>query len=179
MRNRFEQSVLGDPAAFCRWFEQQAAALVSAYRPVPASLPRGDGLFLGSQWFPMEHLVQSVMSLLDGGNSEDLNNLLENISAKWSKHWLVAYALAEVAYARGEHDRSLDLLIESASLRKYSVPLYRLLSIRLGEAGRDKSILATFLRESFGIDLDYLDRMGVPTRSEIAGPAAEPQQEAA
>lgn len=180
LRSRFEQSALGDAAPFCRWFEQQATALVAEYRDVPQVPARaGEGLFLGGAWYPLEQLVQLVMGHLDRAEHEALSNLLENISAKWNKHWLVAYALGEMAYARGERERALDLLIESAAQRKYSLPLYRLLSARLDECGRDKQVLDAFLRDSFGIDLAYLDRQGVPSRREIAGVAAEPQREAA
>lgn len=180
LRSRFEQSALGDAASFCRWFEQQATALVAGYRDVPQVPARaGEGLFLGGAWYPLEQLVQLVMGHLDRAEHEALSNLLENISAKWNKHWLVAYALGEMAYARGERERALDLLIESAAQRKYSLPLYRLLSARLDECGRDKQVLDAFLRDSFGIDLAYLDRQGVPSRREIAGVAAEPQREAA
>lgn len=180
LRSRVEQGGLGDAQAFCRWFESEAVTLVSQYRDVPEVPARaGDGIFLSGQWYAMEQLILLVMSHLERREFELLGNLLENISAKWCKHWLVAYALAEMAHANGERERALDLLIESAALRKYSLPLYRLLSARLDECGRDKSLLEAFLRESFGIELSYLDRQGVPSRLEIAGIQADTQREAA
>ncbi|MGO4326829.1 hypothetical protein AB4Z48_10905 [Cupriavidus sp. 2TAF22] len=170
MRARFEQSPLFDAPAFTRWLEAEMTGLVGQYREVPpAGAGLEEGVFFDGQWHPMEEIVLAVVSLLQERNYLDLNSLLENISAKWSRHWLVAFALAEMAHESGNKEWSLDLLIESAALRKFSLPLYRLLSQRLDECGRDKSVLDQFLQQSFGLDLAYLDRQPVPSIAEIAG----------
>ncbi len=54
-------------------------------------------------------------------------------------------------------------------MRKYSLPLYRLLLARLDELGQDKTVLGDFLHEAFGLDLAYLEAQPVPSIHEIAG----------
>lgn len=170
IRQRFEASALFDAAAFCRWFESEVTGWAQGYRqPGQHDRPGGDGLFFGGRWHAMEDIVLTVVEALEAGNTDGLANVLENISAKWSKHWLVAYALSELAYRRGEAGAALELLIESTTLRKYSLPLYRLLLARLDECGQDKTVLADFLQQAFGIDIAFLAGQPLPTVREIAG----------
>jgi len=179
IRPMFENSALFDAARFCRWFEGEIAGLVSEYR-TPGSLerPEGDGLFFNSQWISMPEIAGSVVDAIANKNADALANVLENISAKWSKHWLVAYALSELLYQQGDRTGALDLLIDSAVMRKYSLPMYRLLLARLDELGQDKSVLAGFLKESFGLDLAFVEAMPIPSIHEITGvPARVPQAE--
>ena len=88
----------------------------------------------------------------------------------------MAYALSELLYQQGDKAGALDLLIDSAMLRKYSLPLYRLLLARLDELGQDKSALAAFLQESFGLDAAVVEAMPVPTIHEITGVPARAEQ---
>ncbi|KWR79438.1 O-linked N-acetylglucosamine transferase, SPINDLY family protein [Cupriavidus sp. IDO] len=170
IRPMFEASPLSDAAGFCRWFEGELAGWVGTYRQ-PGLLPRaaGEGVYFGGRWHAMEEIVLAVVRELRASNPDGLINILENISAKWSRHWLVAYALSEIAYRDGDREAALDLLIDSATLRKYSLPLYRLLLARLDELGQDKSPLAAFLQEAFGVELAYLEAQPVPSAYEIAG----------
>jgi len=179
IRPMFENSALFDAAGFCRWFEGEMAGWVSAYR-TPGSLerPEGDGLYFNGQWIPMHEIAFWVVDAMEKRNADALANVLENISAKWSKHWLVAYALSELLYQQGDRTGALDLLIDSAVMRKYSLPMYRLLLARLDELGQDKSVLAGFLQESFGLDLAFVEAMPIPSIHEITGvPARAPQAE--
>lgn len=170
IRQRFEASPLFDAAAFCRWFEGEVASWTSSYRqPGKLERPAGDGVFFGGRWHAMEEIIVSVVNTLQAGNADGLANVLENISARWSKHWLVAYALSEVAYMQGDTTTALELLIESATLRKYSLPLYRLLLARLDECGQDKTALADFLQEAFGLDIALLEAQPLPSVFEITG----------
>lgn len=180
IRPMFEASALFDAAAFCRWFESEIAGWVAAYRQ-PGVLPKpaGDGVFFGGRWHTMEEIILSVVDALTSGNIDGLVNVLENISAKWSKHWLVAFALAEISYLQHDRQEALDLLIESAMLRKYSLPLYRLLIARLDECGQDKSELAAFLQEAFGVDIAFLEMQPLPSVFEIAGVPVQAEEVAA
>jgi len=177
IRTMFENSALFDAAGFCRWFEGEMAGWVSAYR-TPGSLqrPEGDGLCFNGQWIPMHEIAFSVVDALEKRNADALANVLENISAKWSKHWLVAYALSELLYQQGDKTGALDLLIDSAVMRKYSLPMYRLLLARLDELGQNKSVLAGFLQESFGLELPFVEAMPIPSIHEITGVPACVQQ---
>jgi predicted O-linked N-acetylglucosamine transferase (SPINDLY family) len=177
IRPMFENSALFDAAGFCRWFEGEMAGWVSAYR-TPGSLerPEGDGLFFNAQWISMSEIVGSVVDAIANKNADALANVLENMSAKWSKHWLVAYALSELLYQQGDKTGALDLLIDSAVMRKYSLPMYRLLLARLDELGQDKSVLAGFLQESFGLDLAFVEAMPIPSIHDITGVPARAQQ---
>lgn len=170
IRPMFEASPLFDAAGFCRWFETEVAGWVGSYRqPGQIQQDSADGVFFNGRWHPMEEIIIAVVAALRSGNDQGLENLLENISAKWSKHWLVAYALSEFAYRQGDKQAALDLLIESANLRKYSLPLYRLLLVRLDECGQDKTVLDEFLQQAFGLNLAYLEGQPVPSMFEIAG----------
>jgi len=177
IRPMFENSALFNAAGFCRWFEGEMAGWVSAYRTL-GSLERieGDGLYFNGQWISMPEIARSVVDAMEKRSADALANVLENISAKWSKHWLVAYALSELLYQQDDKTGALDLLIDSAVLRKYSLPLYRLLLARLDELGRDKSVLAGFLQESFGLDLAFVEAMPIPSIHEITGVPARAQQ---
>ncbi|WP_186426847.1 tetratricopeptide repeat protein [Cupriavidus metallidurans] len=177
IRTRFEGSALSDAAGLCRWLEEEMAKWVSAYRtPGQIARPDGEGLFFGGRWISMEEIATSLVGIMATYDTDALANLLENVSAKWSKHWLVAYALSELLYQQGDKAGALDLLIDSAMLRKYSLPLYRLLLARLDELGQDKSALAAFLQESFGLDAAVVEAMPVPTIHEITGVPARAEQ---
>ncbi|WP_416051753.1 hypothetical protein [Cupriavidus basilensis] len=170
MRHRFEKSAIFDAAGFARWFESQAVALVGQHRDVSHLEARTqDGVFCAGAWHSMEELVLTIGLLLEQGRHIELSSLLENMSAKWSKHWLVAFALGEMQQHLGNHDRALELLMESINLRPYHVPLYRLLSVRMDEGGHDKSPLADILQQQFGLDLALIERQGKPTTHEILG----------
>ncbi|WP_019450516.1 tetratricopeptide repeat protein [Cupriavidus sp. BIS7] len=177
IRPMFENSALFDAAGLCRWLEGEMEGWVSAYRtPGRLDRPAGDGFFFSGQWIPMEQILTSAVEAMVNHDAEGLTNVLENISAKWNKHWLVAYALSELLYQEGDKPGALELLIDSAVLRKYSLPLYRLLLARLDELDRDKSVLAGFLQESFGLDLAFVEAMPVPSIHEITGVPARTQQ---
>ncbi|WP_231909701.1 tetratricopeptide repeat protein [Cupriavidus nantongensis] len=180
IRPMVEASPLFDAAGFCRWLEAEMAQWVDTYRQ-PGQLPQaaGEGLFFGGRWHRMEEITLLVIDALETGSIESLENVLENISAKWSKHWLVAYALSELLYRQGDREGALELLLESATLRKYSLPLYRLLLARLDECGQDKTALADFLHEAFGLELDYLEAQPVPSMREVAGIPTQSEKVAA
>lgn len=179
IRPMFEGSALFDAAGMCRWLEGEMTDWVRAYRtPGRIARPDGEGLFFAGRWIAMEEIAASLVDILAARDTDALANLLENVSAKWSKHWLVAYALSELLYQQGDRAGALDLLIDSATLRKYSLPLYRLLLARLDELEQDKAPLAGFLQESFGLDLAIVEAMPVPTVHEITGvPARAPRGE--
>ncbi|WP_042880104.1 tetratricopeptide repeat protein [Cupriavidus necator] len=180
VRQMFEASPLFDAATFCRWFEGEIADWAGSYRqPGQVERPAGDGVFFGGRWHRVEEIIVAVIATLQAGDTDGLANVLENISAKWSKHWLVAYALSEGAYRQGDAGTALELLIESATLRKYSLPLYRLLLARLDECGQDKTVLADFLQQAFGLDLAFLEAQPLPSMHEIAGIPAQPEAAAA
>ncbi len=170
IRPNFEKSSAHDAAGFSHWFEQQAIELVSKYRSVPVSDgTRPDGIFFGDEWHSLGNLVIAIASALQSQSYTDLRNLLENMSAKWSKHWLIAYALSEIEYHTGSRETALEILTESIGLRSYYLPLYRLLSARLDEVQHDKSALSAVLQQAFGIDIDYLDRQPVPSIFDVLG----------
>ncbi len=170
LRHRFEKSAIADVAGFTRWFEDQAAQLISQHRDVSHLKPRTqDGVFCNGAWHSMEELVLTIGLLLEEGRHFELNKLMENMSAKWSKHWLIAFALGEMAQRIGNHDRALELLMEAINLRPYHLPLYRLLSARMRESGHDTGPVADILQQQFGLDLALLDSRGKPSTHEILG----------
>ncbi|WP_043353492.1 tetratricopeptide repeat protein [Cupriavidus basilensis] len=170
LRHRFEKSAIADVAGFTRWFEDQAAQLISQHRDVSHLKPRTqDGVFCNGAWHSMEELVLTIGLLLQEGRHIELNSLLENMSAKWSKHWLIAFALGEMAQREGRYDRALELLMEAVNLRPYHLPLYRLLSVRMREGGHDTSPVADILQQQFGLDLALIDSQGKPSTYEILG----------
>ncbi|WP_420998378.1 tetratricopeptide repeat protein [Cupriavidus sp. 30B13] len=170
LRHRFEKSAIFDAAGFTRWFEGQLTELVGQHRDVGHLQPRAqDGVFCAGAWHPMEHLVLTIGLLLEEGRHIELNSLLENMSAKWSKHWLIAFALGEMEQRIGNHERALELLMEAVNLRPYHLPLYRLLSARMEAGGHDKAPLAEILQQQFGLDLALIDSQGRPSTHEILG----------
>ncbi len=170
LRHRFEKSAIADVAGFTRWFEDQAMQLIGPHRDVSHLKPRTqDGVFCNGDWHSMEELVLTIGLLLEEGRHFELNGLLENMSAKWSKHWLIAFALGEMEQRIGNHDRALELLMEAINLRPYHLPLYRLLSARMRDGGHDTSPVADILQQQFGLDLALIDSQGKPSTHEILG----------
>ncbi len=99
IRPMFEASPLFDAAGHCRWLEAQMARWVGTYRrPGQIELPPGEGVFFGGRWHSLPEIIEAVVAALECGDHSALENVLENISAKWSRHWLVAYALSELLY---------------------------------------------------------------------------------
>ncbi|WP_454733729.1 MULTISPECIES: O-linked N-acetylglucosamine transferase, SPINDLY family protein [Cupriavidus] len=180
IRQRFEQSPVADGAGFARWLETELAALVDPRGlrgPAPAA--QHDGMFFAGAWHGMGEIVVAIAGLLEAGRFGETRSLLENLSAKWSKHWLVPYVLAEMEYRGGNKEAAIDLLMESVGLRAYHVPLYRLLSARMDECGYDKTVLADFLQQQFGMSLDYLGQQAVPTVFDVLGIEVVPAQSSA
>ncbi|SPD68909.1 TPR domain protein, putative component of TonB system (modular protein) (plasmid) [Cupriavidus taiwanensis] len=170
LRHRFEKSAAFDAAGFTRWFEAETVALVQQHRDLSHLVARTqDGVFCKGAWHSMEELVLTISLLLEEGRHIELNSLLENMSSKWSKHWLVAFALGEMEQRVGNYDRALELLMESINLRPYHLPLYRLLNARMAERGHDRSWLAELLNQQFGLELALLEGQGKPTTHDILG----------
>ncbi|MDW3684150.1 hypothetical protein RA280_20825 [Cupriavidus sp. CV2] len=170
MRHRMEKSAILDVAGFARWFEEQALQYASQHRDVSHLAPRTqDGVFCAGAWHSMEELVLTIGLLLDQERHIELRSLLENMSAKWSKHWLIAFALGEIEQQLGNPERALELLMEAINLRPYHVPLYRLLSVRMDEGGHDKNPLADILQQQFGLELALIESQGKPSTHEILG----------
>ncbi|MGN5479155.1 hypothetical protein ACTMU2_26160 [Cupriavidus basilensis] len=106
IRPMFEASPLFDAAGHCRWLEAQMARWVGTYRrPGQIELPPGEGVFFGGRWHSLPEIIEAVVAALECGDHSALENVLENISAKWSRHWLVAYALSGVALSSGRPGR--------------------------------------------------------------------------
>lgn len=170
LRHVFEKSPIFDAAGFARWFEEQAVALVQQHRDVSHLQPRTqDGVFCKGEWHPMHELVLTIAVLIEEGRHIELNSLLDNMASKWSKHWLIAFALGEMEQRVGNHDRALELLMETINQRPYHLPLYRLLNARMAERGHDRTPLAGILQQQFGLDLPLLEAQGKPTIHEILG----------
>ncbi|WP_420998379.1 tetratricopeptide repeat protein [Cupriavidus sp. 30B13] len=170
IRQRFEQSPVADGAGFARWLEAELAALVDPQGlRGPAPPAQQDGMYFAGAWHGMGDIVLAIAGLLEAGRFGETRSLLENLCAKWSKHWVVPYVLAEMEYRGGNKEAAVDLLMESVGLRAYHLPLYRLLSARMDECGYDKAVLADFLRQQFGMSLDYLEQQAVPTVFDVLG----------
>jgi len=105
-----------------------------------------------------------------------LRNVLENLTSTWYRHWMVAYGLAEIKYADGQHDEAIELLVEAIGMRPYALPLYRKLGIWMDEQGLDKSALAQLLDDQFGLTLDILESSPPPTVFEVLGITIEHTQ---
>jgi hypothetical protein len=170
---------LGDSAAFARWMEDQLTEAVKPHRPLDTTAPgEHDGVFFAGTWHSMAEIVIAVAGLLEAGRHVELRALLENFSAKWSKHWMVPFVLAEIEHRKGQHETAVEYLMESIGLRTYHLPLYRLLSARLNEYQYDKTMLGEFLQQQFGITLAYLEQQGAPTVLEVLGIEVEQEVEA-
>ncbi|WP_029044220.1 hypothetical protein [Cupriavidus sp. WS] len=170
LRPRFEKSAISDAAGFARWFESQMIEVVGQQRDLSHLAPgTTDGVFCAGEWHSMAELVVTIDLLLRERRHIELRSLLENMSAKWSKHWLVAFALSEIQYQIGNRDHAIELLMESITLRKYHLPLYRLLCARMDEQGYDKSSLVDITRQELGVELALIERTGAPSISEILG----------
>lgn len=169
LRQRFEQSPLADSAAFARWMEDQLTEALKPHRPVDSTPGPHDGVYFSGTWHTMAEIVIAVAGLLEAGRYVELRALLENFSAKWPRHWIVPYALAEIEHRAGQHDTAVDYLMESVGLRPYHLPLYRLLSARLDEYQYDKGSLGEFMLQQLGVPLALVEQQGAPTVLEVLG----------
>ncbi|MGO4157688.1 O-linked N-acetylglucosamine transferase, SPINDLY family protein [Cupriavidus sp. YAF13] len=169
-RQRFEQSPLADSAGFARWLEDQLTTLVQPHRPID-SQPAGslDGVYFADAWHTMAEIVVAIAGLLDAQRYVELRSLMENFSAKWPRHWITAYVLAEIAHHSGQPEACVEYLMESIGLRAYHLPLYRVLSARMDAYQYDKGMLAEFLQQQFGMSLAFLEQQGTPTVLEVLG----------
>ncbi|KAI3590820.1 hypothetical protein D9X30_4305 [Cupriavidus sp. U2] len=175
LRQRFEKAPISDAAGFSRWFEHTIAGLVDCGEASQPEVPHDERpIFFGGELHQLGDIIAAVGALLAKHEHPQLLSLLENVTSVWHRHWLVAYAMAEVHHEKGEWDESLALLIEAIGLRSYSLPLYRLLSARMDAYQIDKSALKELLANSFGIELSHLDQSPVPTPFDILGLTLEP-----
>jgi len=175
LRQRFEKAPVSDAAGFSRWFENTIAGLIDGEDASRPDVPAHDRpIFFAGELHQPGEIIAAVGALLAKRDHPQLLNLLENLTSIWHRHWLVAYAMAEVHHQKGESEASLELLIEAIGLRSYSLPLYRLLSARMDEYQHDKSALQELLVNSFGIELAHLDQSPVPTFFDILGLTPEP-----
>ncbi len=181
LRQRFEQGPLADGAAFARWMEDQLAKAVGPHRPVDSLPGSHDGVYFSGAWHTMAEIVIAVAGLLEARRHIELRALLENFSAKWPRHWMVPYVLAEIEHRDGQHEAAVDYLMESIGLRTYHLPLFRLLNARLDEYQYDKSMLGEFVQQQLGVTLAFLEQQGAPTVLEVlgieVGQEAEAEQE--
>jgi len=175
LRQRFEKAPISDAAGFSRWFENTIAGLIDREEAARPEVPPDDPpIFFSGELHQLGDIIATVGALLAKRDHPQLLNLLENLTSIWHRHWMVAYAMAEVHHQNGESEASLALLIEAIGLRSYSLPLYRLLSARMDEYQHDKSALQELLVNSFGIELAHLDQSPVPTFFDILGLTPEP-----
>jgi len=177
IRPRAEQSEMFDAPRFATWFEDQVAEMVKGFKPeAQERAERKEGVFFGGTWYPAEDLVLSVAAHLHMREYVPLRNVLENLTSTWYRHWMVAYGLAEIKYADGQHDEAIELLVEAIGMRPYALPLYRKLGIWMDEQGLDKSALAQLLDDQFGLTLDILESSPPPTVFEVLGITIEHTQ---
>ncbi|CAG9170872.1 O-linked N-acetylglucosamine transferase, SPINDLY family protein [Cupriavidus pampae] len=177
IRPRAEQSEMFDAPRFATWFEDQVAEMVKDFKPeAQQRAERKEGVFFGGTWYPAEDLVLSVAAHLHMREFLPLRNVLENLTSTWYRHWMVAYGLAEIKYADGQHDEAIELLVEAIGMRPYALPLYRKLGIWMDEQGLDKSALAQLLDDQFGLTLDILESSPPPTVFEVLGITIEHTQ---
>jgi len=175
LRQRFEKAPISDAAEFSRWLENAIKGLIDREEASQPEVPAENRpIFFGGELYQLAEITSTVGTLLAERNHPQLLNLLENLTSIWHRHWMVAYAMAEVHHQKGESEASLELLIEAIGLRSYSLPLYRLLSARMDEYQHDKSALQELLVNSFGIELAHLDQSPVPTFFDILGLTPEP-----
>ncbi|GAB7545201.1 O-linked N-acetylglucosamine transferase, SPINDLY family protein [Cupriavidus sp. 8B] len=170
LRQRFEQSPLADAAAFSRWMEAQLTAVVAPRRTLSNTEPGShDGVYFSGAWHTMAEIVVAIAGLLEAGRYVELRSLLENFAAKWPRHWMIPYVLAEIEQRSGKPEAAIEYLMESVGLRTYHLPLYRLLSAWMDACQYDKGDLANFLQQQFGMSLALLELQGVPTALEVLG----------
>ncbi len=149
--------------------EDQLTEAVRPHRPVDCTPGPHDGVYFSGTWHTMAEIVIAVAGLLEARRHIELRALLENFSAKWPRHWIVPYVLAEIEHHNGQHDAAVEYLMESIGLRTYHLPLFRLLSARLDAYQYDKSMLGEFLQQQFGMTLAFLEQQGAPTVLEVLG----------
>lgn len=169
LRQRFEQGPLADGAAFARWLEDQLTEAVRPHRQVDSTPGSHDGVYFSDTWHTMAEIVIAIAGLLEAGRYVELRALLETFCAKWPRHWIVPYALAEIEHRNGQHEAAVDYLMESVGLRPYHLPLYRLLSARLDEYQYDKGMLGEFMLQQLGVPLALVEQQGAPTVLEVLG----------
>lgn len=169
-RQRAEQSDMFDAPRFTAWFEDQVIEMCKEYKPLTQPREsRREGVFFGGQWYPVEDLVMSVAAHMHLREYVPLQNVLENLTSTWYRHWMVAFGLAEIKYNNFQQEEAIELLVEAIGMRPYSLPLYRKLALWLDEQGLDKSALAQLLDDQFGLSLEMLESSPPPTAFEILG----------
>jgi len=158
IRPRFERSAIFDSGGFARWLEDQLVALTGRHRAL-GPLPGGDraGLYYEGEWLSMPALgrrIATLLALADEGDNSALERLLERLCAKWPRHWLVAFALADQAHRKCELLAALELLMQAIGLFPSHRPLYRLLAAWLDEAGMERNWAERLVRDHAGGPID-------------------------
>ncbi len=136
LRLNYEKSPVMDHSQFTNWF------LSSIYSKVnPGSVleipNENENLYFGGDIYPIEMLKEIIIHLMGLNEFSKLLILMENMSAKWSKHWIVAYTLSEIDRLQGRIDESFHKLVLSIKMNQNSKSLNRLLLERTGEIRED------------------------------------------
>ena len=170
IRPRFEAGAVAYAATFARWLEDQLVLLTAPHRPPPpAASSDASQLFFGGRPHDFSEVAAAIGVLLERGDFEALALVLEYVCAKWTRHWIVAYALAVMAHAQGDLARAVEGLMEAIALHPHHAPLYGVLAAWMAEGGYDRSVLSDFLREQFGVELAGVESGGVPAIASVLG----------
>lgn len=105
LRHKFEQSPIMDNSKFTNWFLKSLQ--IKKKLNVEINESAGEKFYFNSAVYTFENLKKIIVILFENKEFNKLITLLENISAKWSKHWIVAFTLSEIDLLEGQFESSL------------------------------------------------------------------------
>lgn len=164
LRSKYENSPIMDHTKFCNWF---LSCIHSEIKPNEIlNIPNDyDYLYFDGTVYSIEKLKEIIILLMEKKDFKKILILLENMSTKWSKSWIIAFTLSEIDLLEGREEESLFKLDLSIQLNKYSIGLNRLWLYRTSELKEE------FIQNHFIVnDSDRFDsfmKMPVPKFNDV------------
>lgn len=136
LRLRYEESPIMNHTQFCNWFLSCIYSKLYPDQKIEIAEDYEQLYFDGST-YSLQNLKEIIIYLLQNKQLKKLKILLENMSAKWSKSWIISFALSEIDQYEGRNEESLFKLDISLQLNKNSIGLNRLWLQKTGEIKKE------------------------------------------
>lgn len=132
IRSKFEQSSLMDHYGFSNWV---LSCFYSQLSPsnTPKLTDHKESLYFDGVLYTLEDLKRAVIILYENKEFPKLLILLENMSTKWPRHWIVAFSLSELDRLEGKNESSIYKLNIAIDLNKYCEKLNKIWFERTNE----------------------------------------------
>lgn len=152
LRVNMENSSILKHKEFSDWFIKTARKYTNKKIIEEATLEaetKEESIFFNGRSHSWSSLQSAMLLLLSNKRVDELTSLLENISAKWPRNWIVCLMLSEIDYIKGKPDASIEKLSEAIVLNPNSIELLKFMYERMNLMQLNTEEIKKFIQFKF------------------------------